>query len=136
MGKIHGKQEHILYPGDGKVTTTMKRGETLHTWFHDETYRLTENHVLETVPQELYEMNTEVKVKRELELFKKRESTEIAYILRPDETVTLVESDDRMWFKVRNKEGLEGWFAIEGFNKILGKDLTADDVFEGLSYAD
>ncbi len=134
MGKVQGS-DAVKIDGSGTIVART-RGLVLHTWFYDDPYKLTKLHLLKRVPKDLYEMNCKVKVKRPLALKKSRSSSKIAITLQLGEEVTIFSSDDKEWCLVENKEGVQGWFAIDGFDQIRGANLSASEFFDGLSYAD
>lgn len=137
MGKIQGSEfgNVLKIDGSGELATKT-RGKTLHTWFYPDFYRLSEEHLLERIPQELYDMNCKVRVKKEFKLQKSRTSTETAVVLQPGEEVVILASDDKEWCLVQNSKGARGWFAFEKYDNIKGTEMSVRDVFEGLCYAD
>lgn len=142
MGKVQGSDSmnndilgSIKINGKGTVIART-RGQILHTWFYDDPYKLTKSHTLARVPQDLYQMNAQVKVIKPLALQKSRTNSETAVTLQTGETVIILASDDKQWCLVQNSKGAKGWFAVEDFDKIKGTNLRASEVFEGLCYAD
>jgi hypothetical protein len=135
MGKVQGSNDSIKILGDGKVIAKT-RGQILQTWFYEDPYKLSELHRLERIPQELYKMNSNVRVQKQLELLKSRTSSEITAVLQKDEDVIILSSDDKNWCLVENSKGEKGWFAIDNFDQIRGTNWRAQEVFEGLCYAD
>lgn len=135
LGRLQGKGERLQIPGDGTITSHSVRGQILHTWFHDQTYRLTEADEWEAVPQEMFNMNTPVKALIEITLQKSSSDTTAAFTLKPGDEAIIKASDDIAWCVV-TKDGLEGWFAVDDYYMIRGLNRQADQVFEGLSFAD
>lgn len=138
MGKIEGdinRDDDIIIYGNGELKTRT-RGQILHTWFYADYYKLTGGHILAQIPQDLYEMNYKVKVKKSIPLWKSRTDDEVIAELTPGEEVTILSSDNKEWCLVQKENGIKGWFAIEEFSKIKGTGYHASDVFEGLCYAD
>jgi len=135
MGVIEGSEQTIAADGSG-ILTTSKRGSILHTWFYPQQYRLTSDRKLEEVPAELYPMKYLVKVVKELPLVKSPDDPSLSVTLNPGEDALIYASDDKEWLLIVNKDGLEGWVAIDNYNEIRGTGLTADEYFEGLIYAD
>jgi len=121
--------------GTGELIA-RERGGILQTWFYDKRYRLTKDHKLEPIDEDLYLMGTRVKVLKPLSLQKSRVNPEVANILTPGETVTILASDNKKWCLVRNDTGMEGWFQIERYSNIHGTGEEAATFFDGLSYAD
>ena len=88
------------------------------------------------VKKDLYAMDAEVTVIRELTLVKSPEDPAKAFTISPGESVTIKDTDDREWCSVLNSKGETGWFAVDNFDVIRDSGLHANEVFEGLSYAD
>lgn len=132
---LPGRGEGIIYHGDGTLTT-RNRGDILHTWFYEANYRLNEFYKFQFIAKDLYEMNWPVKVLQPLALQKSRSNTEIVTTLQVGEEAVILDSDNKEWCLVRTQKGVEGWFAVENYYHIRGTNYTADQVFEGLSFAD
>jgi len=136
MGKTQGIPGlNMTFPGDGTFTT-QTRGEILQTWFYEDQFRLTDAHLLENIPQDLYEMNTPIIVLQSIPLQKSRTDTEQVAMLEIGEIATILSSDNKEWCLVETSTGVQGWFAVENFNIIKDTNLSSTDVFEGLSMAD
>lgn len=135
MGRTQGSHYVLKITGSG-VFTTKTRGAILQTWFYTDHYRLSSSHELEIVPRELYKMNSQVIVKKQLKLQKSRTDQETAVVLEPDEEVTLTACDNKEWCEVKNAKGIKGWFAVDDYYTMRGTDFNASDYFEGLSFAD
>ena len=121
--------------GSGEISTRT-RGKILQTWFYQDEFRLSDKHLLLNVPKDLYKMNTEVEVIKEISLQKSRNDTAAVLSLKPGEKATIVSSDNRTWCLVRNDEGETGWFAVVGYDTIKNIGLSASEVFNGLCHAD
>lgn len=135
IGKIQGSNSSIKILGNGKVIANT-RGKILQTWFYEEPYKLSELHMLERMSQELYQMNSKVRVQKQLGLFISRISSEIDIVLQEGEEIIILSSDDKNWCLVENSKGERGWFAVDNFDQIRGSNWRASEVFEGLCYAD
>jgi hypothetical protein len=136
MGKLQGKGKDIEYHWGGLLITHHKRGSIIQTWFHDQTYKLNAEHLLEEVPQDLYNMNTKVKITKELQLYKTRNSNEKAFKIQPGTDAVIVSSDDKRWSLIQASDGAKGWFEVEGYNTIKGTKGSVDDYMSGLIQAD
>ena len=121
--------------GMGKVITKT-RGEILHTWFYEDEYGLSKHHYLLNKKKTLYEMDAKVTVLKEIELQKSPEDETEVLRLEPNDEVIITHTDNIQWCMVQTTDGQEGWFAIDGFDKIRGLDISASEVFSGLNYAD
>jgi hypothetical protein len=135
MGKLQGKGNDIAYHWEGSLVTHRKRGSIIQTWFHDQTYKLNAEHLLEEVPQDWYNMNTKVKITKELQLYKTRNRDKVVK-LQPGTDAVIVSSDDKRWSLIQASNGVKGWFEVEGYNKIIGTKWTTDDYMSGLFQAD
>lgn len=135
MGRVQGSGYSIKIDGSG-VFTTSTRGEILQTWFYTDKYRLSKEHKLENIPQEMYTMNTVVTVRKPISLKKDKNDSSETLDLAPFDIVLIRASDNKEWCLVEDSSGNKGWLQIEGFYNIKGTDLTASDVFGGLCFAD
>lgn len=134
VGNIQGGQHNIKIPGSGMLTTGSL-GHILQTWYYRDKYNLSANHELECIPQELYSMNTMVIVKKEMLLQESPADNSTAVQLKPGEIVLIAACDNREWCLVETSSGEKGWFAVDGYNKIRGTALDADEYFMGLCHA-
>jgi hypothetical protein len=135
MGSIEGLVQAMEFDGKGGFTAPA-RGQILQTWFYPKSYRLGESRLLVHVPQELYPMNTKVKVIKAVPLRRDRQKEIFNVILGVGETATILSSDDKEWCLVENSKGVKGWIRIYNFNIIGGLNKPATDYFTGLFNAD
>ncbi|MFA5842364.1 MAG: SH3 domain-containing protein [Candidatus Gracilibacteria bacterium] len=136
MGETQGIPGlNMTFPGNGTFIT-QTRGQILQTWFYEDQFKLTDAHSIENIPQDLYEMNTPVIVLQPLPLQKSRTDSEQVAILEVGESATILSSDNKEWCLVETSTGVQGWFVIENFDIIKGTNLSATEVFDGLSMAD
>lgn len=147
MGKIEGfygpaysygediNWNQVKIDGNGKIIT-QSRGQILQTWFYQDEYKLSNEHMLVNVPKDLYEMSTEVEVVEEFTLQKSRIDYTDAITLKKGEKVTIVASDNKEWCLVENSQGETGWFAVDNFDIVRGLNKRASEVFIGLNNAD
>lgn len=134
LGKIEGSHE-VKIDGSG-IVRTQTRGGILHTWFYPDSYKLSEDHTLEHIDQDLYVMNCMVTMRESLPLQKARGDPEVIVVLAPGEVVKILATDNKEWCLVENSKGIKGWFAVDGYDKIRGINKHGHEVFYGLSYAD
>ena len=116
------------------IVRTRTRGWILHTWFYDDEYIIT-NSTLKQVPKDLYLMNYEVTVIKEITLKKSRTDASPGITLKVGEKVTIMETDNKRWCSVVNSKGEIGWFEIYDYDTIKGTELSAGEFFDGLDYA-
>lgn len=140
LGTIPGAFDDMNMGEDGltNIVNTQARGNIIHTWFYSVNYAINDERRLERIPQDFYEMNTEVTVLTSLDLVTSPEDDTLKTTLETGDHVMLAGCDDITWCRVDNVDGNEsyGWFAVEDFSQIIGTDLSAGEVFDGLSYAD
>lgn len=125
----------VTIGGSGAIKG-VSRGNLLHTWFHDSEYRMNPDFTLTEVLKDFYTMDAEVMAISELTVVKSPADPQEAFTISPGETITIKDTDDREWCSVVNSKGETGWFAVDGFDIIRDTGLHANEVFEGLSYAD
>lgn len=125
----------VTIEGSGTIKG-FSRGNILHTWYYDSEYRMDPDFSIHEVPKDLYAMDAEVTVIREITLVKSPTDPQEAFTISPGESVTIKDTDDREWCSVVNSKGETGWFAVDEFDMIRGSGLRASEIFDGLSYAD
>lgn len=138
LGKYPGSENlgSVIIDHSGLVRTKT-RGEILHTWFYDDSYRLNEADELVNVKQDIYEMNTEVEVIKEIKLKKSKGSDDDGITLNKGEKVNIDQTDNISWCRVTNSNGETGWFEVKNFYEIKGYEgMNADEFFLGLNFAD
>lgn len=139
MGQVQGLSgNYSRLPGDGKVMA-QTRFQILQTWFYDDEYRINEQHVLEKVAKPLYLSTFKeqyLTVKKALTLYTAPGSQEAAVRVVPRDKLLLVGSDDKEWCYAATADGVKGWFSVEGFQQVRELGIPADEVFDGLNFAD
>ena len=81
-------------------------------------------------------MGIDVTILSELPLRVSQTSSDVAVVLRPGQSVTIVGGDDKRWCLIETKDGTQGWFEVERYSFIVDANKRAKDVFDGLRYAD
>lgn len=127
----------VTLDGNGRITTKT-RGEVIQTWFYDDSYLLTEEDALLKEEKDFYPFETEVKLLKELKTVTSPDDTTEAYVFKPGDSATLLETDNKEWVSIGNDIGEVFWFQINNYSEILGQDekAYAYDYFEGLNMAD
>lgn len=125
----------VRIDGSG-IIKTVSRGDIPHTWYYEDKYKLANDHLLKKIPKELYEMDYTVTVLKPITLKKSMGSKENGITLNLGETVKLDKTDNKKWCSVVNPNVEVGWFEIYDYSIIKGLDLSADQVFNGLGFAD
>ena len=127
----------VTLDGNGRITTKT-RGEVIQTWFYDDSYLLTEEDALLKEEKDFYPFETEVKLVKELKTVTSPDDTTEAYVFKPGDSATLLETDNKEWVSIGNDSGEVFWFQINNYSEILGQDekAYAYDYFEGLNMAD
>lgn len=135
MGGMSGSLESINIDGSGKIKTFTGSG-FLHTWGYVDTYKLSKEHLLENIPQKLYEMNDYVTLASNLPLQKSRTNPDIIVVLKKGEKAKLLKTDNKIWCLAQNKNGKKGWFAINDNSTIAGTQKRPEEIFSDLNFAD
>ena len=127
----------VTLDGNGRITTKT-RGEVIQTWFYDDSYLLTKEDALLKEEKDFYPFETEVKLLKELKTVTSPDDTTEAYVFKPGDSATLLETDNKEWVSIGNDSGEVFWFQINNYSEILGQDekAYAYDYFEGLNMAD
>lgn len=117
---------------DGKGTVrTISLSEVLMPWFFDDEYRV-ESGTLVRIEKDLYPLEHNVTVLKDLTLRKSRTDSSDGIILKAGEPAVITGSDNKEWFSVKNSSGETGWFAVDDYHMIRGTGLPAEDFFDGL----
>jgi hypothetical protein len=137
MGETAGVIEYneIKIDGSGNFSART-RGQILQTWYFDKHYKLTSEHKLIEIPQDIYLTDYDVFVKSQIKLYTERNETGDYFDLLEGQIVKIVGTDDKEWCLIETSAGKKGWFALEHFNQIRNEGLDAGSVFAGLSNAD
>ncbi len=132
LGTVPGWGGWLRFPGDGSIQTRV-RAHLLHTWFRDETFRLTANGFV-VLDRSVYSMGDHpVTLQQALPLCAGPGDDTIVGTLEPGEAAVLVDTDDRRWVRIRSTErGLEGVFEVQGFEDIPAAG-PGHPIFAGLS---
>ncbi len=131
MAELPGIQENFKVNGSG-IIEARTQGNILHAWFYTKKYRLNRSHQLEPIEEDLYPMNSSVKVVKELPLYKSRDDLSIGAVLRPGEEAVILSSDNKQWCLIENSKGERGWFKIKDYSLVENINEDAFKVFEGL----
>ena len=122
--------------GDG-IIIGSQRAALLHTWFYPIRYKLSQDHRLEFIPDDVFKVDWPVFTLRPLTLYTER--TEDSPTIEMDMGIIarLTALDDIEWVQVTLPGGEEGWFKLENFNNIIDKSgsFWGHEVFFHLRYA-
>lgn len=147
IGKFPGSGNMMHLDGSG-VLHTLVRGAILHTWFFPAVFVLDENHIPRMVEQPLYpkkvpksdftgfSMGVECTAKPSFSLRASPTDSTIVRTLNPGEEFTIVASDNKRWCVVQTSVGIWGWFEVNRFGIVLPTGVRADELMDGLFYAD
>lgn len=137
MGETAGVIEYneIKMDGSGNFST-MTRGQILQTWFFEKYYKLTSEHRLIEIPQDIFITDYDVFVKRQIKLYTERNYTGKYFDLLEGQIVKIVGTDDKEWCLIETSTGRKGWIALVNYNQIRNEELDARAVFAGLCNAD
>ncbi len=137
VGFLSGTYDKIVFDGRG-VLTTRARGRILDTWFYEDEYTLSVTHQLIRAPKDFYERldSRPMTVLISIPLYKSPNASSTTLNFKKGDIVTITGCDDIEWCAVKNEQGVVGWFALHNFDVIRGIEISAGEVFDGLSYAD
>lgn len=156
IGTIYCPANSIIPKNKGFCA--YKRGKVLQTWYRPADYIIADNNIfghlentyiplqIVEVPRDLYPMGTIVKLKCDLPLQLSRTNNDTNMLIKKGLNVILVATDDVEWVYIcplqnnswKYPEG--GWLRMKpnSYNTCLidGKEIIADDIFNGLNCAD
>ncbi len=137
LGTISGLYEAMRFDGEGKLTTST-RAHILDTWFYDDEYVLS-NNVLVRQEKEFYARvnhQNPVTVLSSITLRLSPLEDQTIFTVEPGEVVIITGCDDIEWCALINDKGMQGWFSLKQYG-LVGEDaVSADTLFNGLSWAD
>jgi len=116
------------------IVTAHCRGKVLHTWSYPGRYALDKAGKLAFVPREYYPMSTNVTVTADVLLFAKPGAQARTVQVHKGTRAVIVQTDNASWCQLCMENGACGWFHLNGYASIDGKD--AYEYFSGLSSAD
>jgi hypothetical protein len=121
--------------GSGRIIAET-RGKILQTWFFNKTFKLSSQHKVTEVLQDLYTTNSDVSLKMQLKLYKNKGDASPSIVINKGEKIKIIGTDDKAWCLLKTANGTQGWIAVYNNSTIRNNGLEASDVFEGLCYAD
>lgn len=122
IGTVSGCDDSIKIIGNGKVVTS-EPSHILPGWVYGVTYNLKGNVLVKYVPDSLYDINSKVTLKENLTVQKSQSDSKVTFVIKKDEEVTLLKSDDLEWISVENSKGDIGWIKFTEPNKLNGKTV-------------
>jgi len=138
--KQMGKTYSLFYDGitfDGWGGLIIRsRGSFLHTWFFNIPYRLSSDHILEKIPDQIYKTDCSLFLKQQLNIYNDRDEKSNFLVLEPTTIITITGTDNERWCSVKTLDGIKGWFFVEKYYFINGTGIEAYNIFDGLSYTD
>ena len=154
LGNIPGGPEQCHSNPDGSLTSCV-RGNLLHTWFYDADFIISNYYYnyddnsqyltpkIVQMPNKMYPMGTQVILKADLPLYATTDSVTLSGIIPKGSSAILVACDDIQWLYIDSIDTIEGEH-IRGYVKfadrfsfwINDKQVSANDIFDGLCYAD
>lgn len=126
----------------GTVTFKNVIVQYFQTHFKDYEYQYYKDNILRLVKKDIYEQKNinasgeaqDIKMKKELKIYKNRISKEVSAVLTVGEKIKLIGDDNNDWILVENSQGIRGWIEIDYFN-VKELNMHTDEVFEGLNFA-
>ncbi len=120
------------YDGKGTITHAYVN-QNLYTWFYKESFKY-DGKTVTHISKSSYTLDTNVTISTAIKLQKSPKNKDMAFKTTKGMKLTIVETDGKGWFKVKNSSGQTGWFYFDDkTNKIQGKPGV--EVFKGLPYA-
>ncbi len=155
LGRIGGLVEEIKSLGDGMFQFNQ-RAETLQTWWHPRKFYLANSYYYDEsaeneeeksivmpklvyMPNELYPVGTQVKLKRDIKLLKTQSLIADDVVIDRGEFITIVACDDEEWIYLDNNEGKSGWLQMDKEEGVIiqeSQKIYPWDMFSGLEVAD
>lgn len=155
LGRIDGLVEDIKVLGDG-IFQFNQRATTLETWWHPRKFYLAnsyyydadssdenENYIvmprLVYMPNELYPVGTQVKLKCNIKLLKSQSLISDDIVMERGEFATIVACDDEEWIYLDNAEGKSGWLQMDTEDGSIiqeSQKINPWDIFSGLTMVD
>lgn len=155
LGRIGGLVEEIKRLGDGMFQFSQ-RAETLQTWCHPRKFYLANSYYYDEsseneeeksivmpklvyMPNELYPVGTQVKLKRDIKLLKTQSLIADDVVIDKGEFITIVACDDEEWIYLNNNEGKSGWLQMDKEEGVIiqeSQKVYPWDMFSGLEVAD
>ncbi len=155
LGRIGGLVEEIKRLGDGMFQFSQ-RAETLQTWWHPRKFYLANSYYYDEsseneeeksiimpklvyMPNELYPVGTQVKLKRNIKLLKTQSLIADDVVIDRGEFITIVACDDEEWIYLDNNEGKSGWLQMDKEEGVIMQEsqkVYPGDMFSGLEMAD
>lgn len=136
MGETEGLfNSGVKFNGTGKITAET-RGSILQTWFFNKSFKLSNQHKIVEIPQELYTTDYDVTFKMQLNLYKNKGDASPSISVTKGEKAKIIATDDKAWCLLKTSKGIKGWIVVNSFNTLKNNGLNAAEVFDGLCYAD
>lgn len=120
----------VKVDGSGTVRTISLSG-ILMPWYFDDEYSVESGKLLR-VEKDLYPLDHNVTVLKDLTLRRSRTDSSDGITLKAGESAVITGSDNKEWFSVKSSSGETGWFAVDDYHMIRGTGLPAEDYFDGL----
>lgn len=138
--------EEPIIDGSSNVTFKNVLVQCFESNFINEEYKYYKDNVLRKQPmKEFYETGKMtdyngnisykiIKPKKELKIYKDKDSKEVVGVLKVGENVKLIGTDLKQWVLVENSKGIRGWFQVGGASELYVKELNlfSYEVFDGL----
>ena len=137
IGELQGAIDDMAFSGDG-VVSTLARGKILDTWFYRKSYKLDVDGNLQPVAENFYLRVAPVNpmiMRVSLPVTVQPEESSQTFTVPEKSKVTILGCDNVSWCEL-SYEGIMGWFKVVNFDKISVLNLSAAEVFDGLSVAD
>lgn len=121
--------------GSGRIIAET-RGKILQTWFFNKNFKLSSQHKVTEVSQDLYTTNSDVTLRIQLKLYKNKGDASPSIVINKGQKLKIIGTDDKTWCLLKTSNGTKGWIAVDKYSTIRNNGLEASEVFDGLCYAD
>lgn len=146
-GKTHG--EKLIANGDNKIIVKRQLQQFFESWLCDSELTLNSNqNLVESNKKDFYRIPSKydesseqcgseyqrVTVKIPITLYKDKDSSEIAAKLKAGDTAYIIGTDKKAWVLAQDKNGVQGWFAVQKPYTIKEANKSSEQVFDGLFF--
>lgn len=126
------------FDGNGNIKGLM-RLSILQTWWATGIWEMKSDNTVALKAQDVYipvkMSGDDYSLKIALPIYKNKGDNAIFTQMNPQK-INLTATDNKNWCQITGADNVTGWFRIDGYDTITDLELTAFEVFDGLSNAD
>ena len=131
--------QNVWLDEEGYLHTTM-RLSILQTWWANVRWKLDDEGNLVLVEENVYEVvegsSGPYRLIGDLLVYPEPDREAESSWMLAEQEVFITGTDNENWCLVETTDGIVGWFYVDDYYKIVDVGLNADEVFDGLCYAD